>query len=126
MAGASQRIDERIVELGDWRGDALGRARSIIKAADPDVVEELKWVKETSPGTAVWSHDGGICTGEVYNAVVKLTFFKGAALADPSGLFNSGFGGNVRRAIDIKEGDAIDEAGLTALVLAAVDLNQGR
>ncbi len=97
--------------------------RGIIKEADPDVVEQWKWAKATSPGTPVWSHDGDICTGETYKSVVKLTFFKGAALVDPSGLFNSSLGGNVRRAIDIKESDTIDEDALKNLVLEAVELN---
>ena len=100
---ASRLIDERIRELGDWRGETLGKVRGIIKDADPDIVEEWKWVKPTNPGTPVWSHNGGICTGETYKNVVKLTFFKGAALNDPSGLFNSSLDGKVRRAIDIKE-----------------------
>src|SRR5580698_6847139 len=105
---ASKQIDKRIKELGDWRGETLGKVRAVIKAADPNVVEEWKWVKRTNPGTPVWSHDGGICTGEAYKNVVKLTFFKGAALDDPSGLFNSSLEGKVRRAIDIKEDDKID------------------
>src|SRR6266550_7041048 len=96
---ASERISKRIAELGDWRGEALSRMRKLIHEADPDVVEEWKWMKESSPGTPVWSHNGGICTGESYKQVVKLTFFKGAALNDPSGLFNSSLGGKVRRAI---------------------------
>ncbi|MGO9822980.1 MAG: DUF1801 domain-containing protein, partial [Solirubrobacteraceae bacterium] len=100
---ASKMIDERIEDLGDWRGKTLSTVRGLIKEADPDVVEEWKWVKATNPGTPVWSHDGNICTGEVYKEVVKLTFFKGADLNDPSGLFNSSLGGNVRRAIDIRE-----------------------
>src|ERR687883_1635342 len=100
---ASERISERIAELGDWRGATLGRVRALIKEADPQIVEEWKWAKATSPGTPVWSHNGGICTGETYKNVVKLTFFKGAALPDPSGLFNSSLEGKVRRAIDIKE-----------------------
>jgi hypothetical protein len=120
---ASKRIDEKISELGDWRGERLAQVRRIIREADPDVVEEWKWAKATSPGIPVWSHDGGICTGETYRSVVKLTFFKGAALADPSGLFNSSLGGNVRRAIDIKETDEIDEAALKSLVREAVALN---
>lgn len=124
--GASSRIDERIRELGGWRGETLGRVREIIKAADPDIVEEWKWVKATSPGTPVWSHDGGICTGEAYKNAVKLTFFKGAALNDPSGLFNSSLQGKARRAIDIKEDDEIDAAALKSLVLEAVALNQSR
>jgi hypothetical protein len=120
---ASQLIDERIRELGDWRGKTLSRVRGIIKKADPDVVEEWKWVKATNPGTPVWSHNGGICTGETYKDVVKLTFFKGAALEDPSGLFNSSLGGNVRRAIDIRENDKVNEGALKALVREAVALN---
>lgn len=123
---ASSRIDERIRELGGWRGETLGRVREIIKAADPDIVEEWKWVKATSPGTPVWSHDGGICTGEAYKNAVKLTFFKGAALNDPSGLFNSSLQGKARRAIDIKEDDEIDAAALKSLVLEAVALNQSK
>jgi hypothetical protein len=121
---ASQLIDERIRELGDWRGLTLGKVRAIIKEADPDVVEEWKWAKATSPGTPVWSHNGGLCTGETYKKVVKLTFFKGAALGDPSGLFNSSLGGNVRRAIDIEEGDEIDEDALKSLIREAVALNE--
>jgi hypothetical protein len=120
---ASELIDKRIKELGDWRGKTLTKVRVIIKAADPDVVEEWKWAKQTSPGTPVWSHEGGICTGETYKNVVKLTFFKGAALEDPSGLFNSSLGGKVRRAIDIKEGDKINEGALKKLVREAVALN---
>jgi hypothetical protein len=123
-ANASELIDERISELGDWRGEKLGEVRRIIKAADPDVVEEWKWRKATSPGTPVWSHDGGICTGETYKKVVKLTFFKGASLSDPSGLFNSSLEGNVRRAIDISEDDSIDEGALKDLIREAVALNQ--
>jgi hypothetical protein len=119
----SELIDARIEELGDWRGATLARVRSLIRQADPDVVEEWKWVKPTSGGTAVWSHGGGICTGEVYRSAVKLTFFKGASLEDPAGLFNSSLGGNVRRAIDIHEGESIDEDALKALVRAAVALN---
>jgi hypothetical protein len=122
---ASELIDERIRELGDWRGETLSRVRGIIKDADPDVVEEWKWQKATSPGTPVWSHDGGICTGETYKNVVKLTFFKGASLEDPAGLFNSSLEGKVRRAIDIKEDDAIDEDALRDLVREAVALNRG-
>ena len=125
-AEASERIDERIRELGDWRGETLSRVRAVIREADPDVVEEWKWAKATSPGTPVWSHGGGICTGETYKSVVKLTFFKGAALNDPSGLFNSSLGGNVRRAIDIRETDEIDEAALRTLVREAVALNLAR
>jgi hypothetical protein len=121
---ASEQLDQRIRELGDWRGETLSRVRGIIKAADPEIVEEWKWVKATSPGTPVWSHNGGICTGETYKNVVKLTFFKGAALNDPSGLFNSSLEGKVRRAIDIKEDDEIDEVALKNLIRAAVALNQ--
>ena len=120
---ASKQIDERIKELGDWRGETLGIVRRIIKEAAPDVVEEWKWAKATSPGTPVWSHNGGICTGETYKSVVKLTFFKGAALDDPAGLFNSSLEGKVRRAIDIKEDDEIDESALKKLVRDAVALN---
>src|SRR5919198_664871 len=120
---ASKLIDKRIRELGDWRGKALGKVRGIIKEADPDIVEEWKWVKPTNPGTPVWSHNGGICTGEAYKNAVKLTFFKGAALNDPSGLFNSSLGGNVRRAIDIKEDDTINEGALKKLIREAVALN---
>jgi hypothetical protein len=120
---ASKLIDERIRELGDWRGETLGKVRGIIKEADPDVVEEWKWAKATSPGTPVWSHDGGICTGETYKNVVKLTFFKGASLDDPSGLFNSSLEGKVRRAIDIKEDDEIDAEALKNLIREAVALN---
>ena len=119
----SELIDAKISELGDWRGKTLSRVRGIIKKADPDVVEEWKWVKATNPGTPVWSHNGGICTGETYKTVVKLTFFKGAALNDPSGLFNSSLDGNVRRAIDIKEDDKINEAALKDLIREAVALN---
>ena len=119
----SKLIDERIRELGDWRGETLSKVRELIVEADPDVVEQWKWAKATSPGTPVWSHDGDICTGETYRSVVKLTFFKGAALNDPSGLFNSSLGGNVRRAIDIKEGDTINEDALKNLVREAVELN---
>jgi hypothetical protein len=120
---ASKLIDERIRELGDWRGKTLSEVRGIIKDADPDIVEEWKWVKRTNPGTPVWSHNGGICTGESYKNVVKLTFFKGAALNDPSGLFNSSLDGKVRRAIDIKEGDRINQRALKNLVREAVALN---
>jgi hypothetical protein len=121
---AAQQIDDRIAELGDWRGETLSRVREIIKKADPEVVEEWKWAKATSPGVPVWSHDGGICTGEAYKSVVKLTFFKGASLSDPSGLFNSSLDGKVRRAIDIREDDEIDAEALTNLVREAVALNQ--
>jgi len=120
---ASKLIDKRIRELGDWRGKTLSKVRGIIKEADPDIVEEWKWVKPTNPGTPVWSHNGGICTGEIYKNVVKLTFFKGAALNDPSGLFNSSLDGKVRRAIDIKEDDKINEGALKNLIREAVALN---
>lgn len=120
---ASKLIDKRLEELGDWRGEMLSKVRRVIKEADPDIVEEWKWAKATSPGTPVWSHNGGICTGEAYKNVVKLTFFKGAALKDPTGLFNSSLEGKVRRAIDIKENDEIDERGLKDLIREAVALN---
>jgi hypothetical protein len=120
---ASKLLDERIRELGDWRGKTLSKVRGIIKEADPDIVEEWKWVKPTNPGTPVWSHNGGICTGETYQNVVKLTFFKGAALNDPSGLFNSSLGGKTRRAIDIKENDSINADALMSLIRDAVALN---
>ena len=120
---ASKLMDKRIRELGDWRGKTLSKVREIIKEADPDVVEEWKWVKPTNPGTPVWSHNGGICTGETYKNVVKLTFFKGAALNDPGGLFNSSLDGKVRRAIDIKESDKLDERALKKLIREAVALN---
>ena len=119
-------IDERIKELGDWRGEMLSQIRTLIKQADPEVVEEWKWVKPTNPGTPVWSHDGLICTGETYKNVVKMTFAKGAALEDPSGLFNSSLGGNTRRAIDFHEGEKIDEEALKALIREAVTLNEAR
>jgi hypothetical protein len=124
----SQLIDARIKELGDWRGEMLARVRKIIKQADPDVVEEVKWRKPSNAmlGVPVWEHAGIICTGETYRSVVKLTFAKGAALEDPSGLFNSSLDGNVRRAIDIREGDRIDEKALVALIRAAVALNTGK
>jgi len=121
----SQLIDARIKELGDWRGETLARVRDLIKQADPEVVEEWKWVKPTNPGTPVWSHDGGICTGEAYKNAVKLTFFKGAALDDPAGLFNASLEGNTRRAIDLHEGDEIDEELFKELIRAAVALNTG-
>lgn len=120
---ASKLIDNRIRELGDWRGKTLSKVRGIIKEADPDIIEEWKWVKPTNPGTPVWSHNGDICTGETYKNVVKLTFFKGAALNDPSRLFNSSLEGKVRRAIDIKENDKIDEDALKNLIREAVELN---
>jgi hypothetical protein len=118
---ASQLIDARIGELGDWRGDMLGRLRALVKEADPEVVEEWKW-----RGVPVWSHDGIICTGETYKSVVKMTFAKGASLDDPSGLFNSSLEGNTRRAIDFHEGETIDEEALKALVRAALILNETR
>ena len=117
---ASDLIDERIAELGDWRGDTLNRVRALIKEADPDVVETWKW-----KGTPVWEHEGIICTGESYRSVVKLTFAKGASLPDPAGLFNSSLEGNVRRAIDIREGETIDARAFRALIRAAVELNSG-
>ena len=120
---ASELISKRIAELGDWRGATLGRMRGLIKQADPDVVEELKWVKPSSPGTPVWSHHGIICTGESYKQVVKLTFAKGASLDDPARLFNSSLEGNTRRAIDIHEGEEVDESAFKALVRQAVALN---
>jgi hypothetical protein len=119
----ARMIDARIKELDDWRGKTLAHVRALIKQADPEIVEEWKWAKATSPGTPVWSHDGIICTGETYKNVVKMTFAKGAALKDPSRLFNSSLDGNVRRAIDIHEGDKIDEAALKDLIRAAVTLN---
>ena len=120
----SNLISKRIAELGDWRGKTLDRMRTLVKEADPDVVEEWKWVKPTQPGTPVWSHDGIICTGESYKNVVKLTFAKGAALKDPARLFNSSLDGNVRRAIDIHEGEEVDESAFKALVRQAVALNR--
>jgi len=123
---ASQQIDARIEGLGDWRGETLSRLRALIKQADPDVVEEWKWRKATNPGVPVWSHDGIICTGETYKSVVKLTFFKGASLDDPSGLFNSSLEGNTRRAIDVHEDEEIDEQAFVALIQAAVSLNESR
>ena len=120
----SQLIDAKIKELGDWRGATLARLRALIKQADPDVVEEWKWRKATNPGVPVWYHQGGICTGETYKSVVKLTFFKGASLDDPSGLFNSSLEGKVRRAIDFHEGDEIDEKAFVTLIRAAVSLNE--
>jgi hypothetical protein len=120
---ASASIDEKIKQLGDWRGKMLAKVRGIIHEADPEIVEEWKWVKPTSPGTPVFSHGGIVCTGETHKNVVKMTFAKGAALKDPSGLFNSSLEGNVRRAIDIHEGDTVDAAGLKDLIRAAVALN---
>ena len=120
---ASERIDKRIAELGDWRGETLSRMRQLVKEADPEVVEEVKWVKATNPGTPTWSHDGIICTGETYKSVVKLTFAKGASLKDPAKLFNSSLDGNVRRAIDIHEEEEVDAGAFKALIRAAVALN---
>jgi len=120
---ASELISKRIVDLGDWRGETLGRMRKLIKQADPDVIEEWKWAKATNPGTPVWSHDGIICTGESYKEVVKLTFAKGASLKDPKRLFNSGLEGGTRRAIDIRKGEEVDEAAFKALIREAVALN---
>ena len=120
----SQLIDAKIKELGDWRGETLSRLRGLIRQADPDVVEEWKWRKATNPGVPVWSHNGGICTGETYKSVVKLTFFKGASLEDPAGLFNSSLDGKVRRAIDVHEDDEIDEQAFVTLIRAAVSLNE--
>jgi hypothetical protein len=117
----SHLIDARIKELGDWRGEMLGRLRALVKEADPEVVEEWKW-----RGVPVWSHDGIICTGETYKSVVKMTFARGAALKDPAGLFNSSLEGNTRRAIDLHEGETINEAALKALIRAAVTLNQSK
>jgi len=121
MTSASAAIDEKIKSLGDWRGQTLARVRKLIHEADPEIVEEWKWM-----GTPVWSHDGDVCTGETYKSVVKLTFARGAALKDPSRLFNSSIEGNVRRAIDIREGEEIKEAALKALIRAAVVLNLER
>jgi hypothetical protein len=119
----AQLIDARIEQLDDWRGETLEEVRRLIKEADPEIVEEWKWRKPSNPGTPVWSHSGGICTGETYKDKVKLTFFRGAALKDPSGLFNSSLEGKVRRAIDIQEGEEIDETALKALIQEAVALN---
>src|SRR3989475_6698674 len=121
---ASQLISQRIAQLGDWRGETLSRMRKLIKQADPDVVEEWKWVNPKSPGTPVWSHDGIICTGESYKNAVKLTFAKGAFLKDPARLFNSSLDGNVRRAIDIHEGETVDASAFKTLVHQAVALNR--
>jgi hypothetical protein len=122
----SQRIDARIKELDDWRGQLLARLRNIVREADPDVVEEWKWAKATSPGVPVWSHAGILCTGETYKSVVKMTFAKGASLPDPKGLFNASLEGNTRRAIDFREGDEINEAALKALIRAAVKRNTSK
>ena len=123
VESASSRIDQKVMELGDWRGKMLVKVRDIIHKADPEIVEEWKWAKATSPGTPVFSHGGIVCTGETYKSVVKMTFAKGAALKDPAGLFNSSLEGNVRRAIDIHEGEKINEAALKDLIRAAVALN---
>jgi hypothetical protein len=120
----AQLIEARIKELGDWRGKTLSRVRALIKQADPEVVEEWKWRKPSNPGVPVWSHHGPICTGETYKSVVKLTFFKGASLKDPAGLFNSSLEGNTRRAIDFHEDDDIEEKTFVALIRAAVSLNE--
>ena len=126
MTDASEAIDARIRDLDDWRGETLARIRALIKRADPEVVEEWKWQKAKSPGTPVWSHDGIICTGETYKSVVKMTFAKGASLEDPARLFNPSLEGNVRRAIDIREGEEIDEKALEELIRDAVALNTGQ
>lgn len=123
MESAAALIEAKINELGDWRGKTLAKVREIILKADPEIVEEWKWAKATSPGTPVWSRGGIVCTGETYKNAVKMTFAKGASLADPAGLFNSSLEGNVRRAIDIREGEKVNEAALKALVRAAVALN---
>jgi hypothetical protein len=120
----SQKISARIAELGDWRGDVLKQVRKLIKEADPDIMEEWKWAKASSPGTPVWSHEGIVCTGESYKEVVKLTFARGASLKDSRHVFNSSLEGNVRRAIDIREGEKINEAAFKELVRSAVALNQ--
>jgi hypothetical protein len=123
---AAKLITNRITELQDWRGETLDRMRRLIKEADPDVVEEWKWAKASSPGTPVWSHDGIICTGETYKSVVKLTFARGASLKDPKRLFNSSLDGNVRRAIDIRKGEQVNAAAFKALVREAIALNGAR
>jgi hypothetical protein len=122
-AAASQKITERIEELGDWRGETLARVRQLIHDADPEIEEEWKWEKPSSPGTPVWSHDGNVCTGESYKEVVKLTFFRGASLEDPEKLFNSSLEGKTRRAIDIREGEELDEAAFKDLIRSAVGAN---
>ena len=124
QSSPAEEIDARIEQLGDWRGETLARLRALIKQAVPDVVEEWKWKKATNPGVPVWEHHGVICTGETYKSVVKLTFFKGASLDDPAGLFNSSLEGNTRRAIDVHEGDDIDEQAFVALIQAAAELNE--
>jgi hypothetical protein len=122
-AAASKNITKRIQDLGDWRGEALAWARQLIHDADPEIQEEWKWEKASSPGTPVWSHDGDVCTGESYKQVVKLTFFRGASLPDPQKLFNSSLEGNTRRAIDIREGEKLDEAAFKELIRSAVAAN---
>ena len=122
-SGASEKITKKIEELGDWRGETLARIRKLIHDADPGIEEEWKWEKPSSGGTPVWSHDGGVCTGETYKQVVKLTFFRGAALEDPKKLFNSSLEGNARRAIDIHEGETLDATAFKALIRAAVAAN---
>ena len=123
MTEAADKISNKIAELDDWRGETLARVRKLIQEADPDVVEEWKWEKPKSGGVPVWSHDGGICTGESYKQVVKLTFFRGASLQDPKRLFNSSLEGNTRRAIDIREGEKVDATAFKALIRAAVAFN---
>jgi len=123
VESASALIDEKIKQLGDWRGKTLARLRQLIHEADSEIEEEWKWVKPTNPGTPVWSHDGGVCTGESYKQVVKLTFFRGASIKDPKKLFNSSLEGNTRRAIDFREGEKIDEAAFKQLIRAAVAAN---
>jgi hypothetical protein len=122
-AAGSESITQRVQELGDWRGETLAWVRQLIHDADPEIQEEWKWVKPNSAGTPVWSHDGGVCTGETYKQVVKLTFFRGAALADPQKLFNSSLEGSTRRAIDIREGEKLDEAAFKELIRSAVAAN---
>lgn len=122
----SEQVDERIAAIEGWQGETLAKVRKLIKEADPDVVESVKWQKATNPGVPVWEHDGIICTGESYKAAVKLTFMKGASLKDPKKLFNSSLDGNARRAIDIKEGEKIDAAAFKALIKAAVKLNASK
>ena len=122
-AAASENITRKIQELGDWRGETLARVRRLIHDADPEIREEWKWEKPSSPGIPVWSHDGGVCTGESYKQVVKLTFFRGASLPDPLKLFNSSLAGNTRRAIDIREGETLDEAAFKELIRSAVAAN---
>jgi hypothetical protein len=123
VESASAFIDQKIKQLGDWRGKTLAHVRQLIHYADPDIQEEWKWVKPTNPGTPVWSHDGGVCTGESYKQVVKLTFFRGASIKDPKKLFNSSLEGNTRRAIDLREGEKINKAAFKQLIRAAVAAN---